>query len=247
MASPNVTALEVEDVSVVYPHQNQSAIEAISFKVATGTTASLLGPNGAGKSTLIKAILGIEPYTGNITVLNQPIQQASHLIGYVPQRYQINPAIPITVTEFLALALSRCNHPNHQVETLINQVMTWLHIGRLGSRTLDHLSGGQLQRVLIARAMVHQPKLLILDEPEAGIDVGAEQSLFNLLKDIRDNQQITILMASHELDVVYGFSDQVICINQRMVCTGKPQKVLTKETFQQLYGGDIRLYGHTHL
>lgn len=245
---PSSAAIECEQVTVRYPSKRVSTIDKITFQVKTGSIATLLGPNGAGKSTLIKAILGIIPFEGSIKIFGQPIQSQYLTIGYVPQRIAFDFKIPITVSELLHLALIGCQKCHHKRNRLVRQALKRVDMSKYSQTNLGQLSGGQLQRVLIARALVHQPKLLILDEPEAGIDVGAEQSLFELLQRLRQDEQVTILFASHELDVVYGFSDQVVCINRKLVCTGKPQTVLTKKTFTELYGGNITFYthGHTH-
>jgi len=243
---PNTPAIEVKDLSVKYPNHNTQATIGITFDIQKNKIATLLGPNGAGKSTIIKAILGILPYEGEIKIFGKSIRSSYASIGYVPQRYSFDQKIPITVYEFLKLALLSCTSCHKNKDKLIKESLEQVSLQKYERTTLSSLSGGQLQRILLARALVHKPKLLILDEPEAGIDVGAEQSLYSLLQKMRNETEVTILIASHELDVVYGYSDQVICINKRLVCTGKPNKVLNKETFLELYGGDITFYTHGH-
>lgn len=239
-------AISIKNVSVSYSGQATPTIEAISFDVKKGTIATLLGPNGAGKSTLIKAVLGLVDYHGEINLFGKKSNQLYNHIGYVPQRFSIDKNIPITVKEFLTLALINCPSCYSKKTKRISAALNAVDLKGFEHLNVSQLSGGQLQRVLLARALVHKPKLLILDEPEAGIDVGAEQSLYQLLQKLAKEKKLTILIASHELDVVYGYSDQVVCINHRLICTGKPKLVLNKDTFTQMYGGNITFYTHGH-
>ena len=119
-------------------------------------------------------------------------------------------------------------------------------VNLIGKKTekISDLSGGQLQRLLLARAIVHEPKFLILDEPEAGVDVGGEQLFYELLKNLSKKDGVTILLASHEVSLINQFADTVICINKQLVCYGKPKKVLTDDTFKKLYGGGVMYYSH---
>lgn len=231
--------LEVNNVSVQYPYAVESAIEQISFSLEPQTITALIGPNGSGKSTLIKAILGLIPYKGSIRLNEKPIEQSYAEIGYVPQRFSFDTTFPITVSEFIALSVD--NKPEK-----IEQVLRQVKMEGKAHAMLSQLSGGQLQRVLLARAIVHDPRILILDEPEAGVDIGGEQTFYTLLETMVKEKNITVLIATHELDIVYTFAENVLCLNRVLVCSGPPKQTLKKEMFTELYGRELQFYGHHH-
>ncbi len=233
--------LEVKDVTVRYPHTTHSAIEDISFELKPDSITALIGPNGSGKSTLLKAILGFVPFTGKIQLNGTTISTQLNKIGYVPQRFSFDTSFPITVHEFLHLA---CAQKSFDAE--INNLMDEVNMNGKDSKLLSSLSGGQLQRILLVRSLLQNPQLLILDEPEAGVDVGGEQSFYTLLQKLVIEKHLTVLIATHELDIVHTFADKVLCINQKLVCTGTPKSVLTQEMFQNLYGQHLKFYGHKH-
>ena len=236
------TALEVKDLTIIYPGSSHPAIESVSFTIEKGKIAAVIGPNGSGKTTLIKAILGLIDYQGEILVFGQPIAKMYQKIGYVPQRYSFDQTFPITVAEFISLVLLDKNN----IEKKVKNVLESVKAGDLYNRKLSRLSGGQLQRTLLARALVKNPDLLILDEPEAGIDVGGEQTFYDLVENLVENENITALIASHELDIVYTYAQEVICLNKKLLCMGPPRQVLNQETFEELYGRSLKFYGHAH-
>lgn len=237
-------ALEIKDLTVTYPGYSHPAIENVNFELEKGVIASVIGPNGSGKTTLIKSILGLVKYNGEIKVFGVPIDKAYHRIGYVPQKFNFDPTFPITVNEFISLTLYDLD--KYASGKAVRKALNFVEAAYLGKRRLSELSGGQLQRVLLARALAKEPELLLLDEPEAGVDVGGEQTFYDLLQKLVEEKEITALVSSHELDIVYTYAQQVICLNRRMLCVGQPRKVLDKETFEQLYGRDLKFYGHTH-
>lgn len=233
--------LDVQQVAVRYQGAIQNAIENISFQLEEHSITALIGPNGSGKSTLLKAILGFLPHSGTIQINGKPISDQYHLIGYVPQRFQFDTTFPITVHEFLHLACTKRSF-DHEIAELLNEV----NMNNKQDSLLSSLSGGQLQRILLVRSLLQNPHLLILDEPEAGIDIGGEQSFYVLLEKLVKEKNLTVLIATHELDIVYAFAKNVICINRTLVCTGAPKDVLTKQMFQNLYGHHLKFYGHEH-
>ncbi|HEX68264.1 MAG TPA: metal ABC transporter ATP-binding protein [bacterium] len=230
-------ALILEGVWAGYPG-TPGVLQDISLRIEEGTLNMLIGPNGAGKTTLLKVIMGfIKPYKGEIRVLGRTPEEARREIGYVPQRFQFDRTFPITVSEFLALS-----HPGKDL--FREEVITHVGIRDLLPLPLGSLSGGQLQRVLIARAMLKSPRLLLLDEPVSGVDLEGEKTFYELVNHFKYEHEVTILMVSHQLDVVLKFADQVICINRTLMCSGPPSRVLTKETFQKLFSKETVLYGH---
>jgi zinc transport system ATP-binding protein len=235
-------ALEIKNLNIHYPGLTYPAVESVSFSIEKGRIAAVIGPNGSGKTTLIKAILGLIDYQGEILIFGQPVEKMYQKIGYVPQRYSFDQTFPITVAEFISLVLP----DKEKAEKKVKNVLESVKAGDLYERKLSRLSGGQLQRTLLARALVKNPDLLILDEPEAGIDVGGEQTFYDLVENLVENKNITALIASHELDIVYTYAQEVICLNKRLLCLGPPRQVLNQETFEELYGRSLKFYGHTH-
>jgi ABC-type Mn2+/Zn2+ transport system ATPase subunit len=237
-----VPALEVEDLTVWFPGQERPAVEAVSFTLAEGQIAILIGPNGSGKSTVLRAILGLVPFTGTIRVFGQPAARARRDIGYVPQRLALDLSLPLTVREAICMPLPGARGP--AAEAGLAHFAGALGIADLLDRRLGVLSGGQLKRALIARAMITNPRLLLLDEPEAGIDVGGEQTLYEILARLVSHHGLTALVCSHELDLVYRYAHQVLCLDRRLQCTGAPADVLTADALAQLYGPVTALYRH---
>lgn len=237
LSPSNKTALDVRDLSVFYD-RSDPALDHVSFQVSPGSITVVIGPNGSGKSTLIKAILGLIEYEGEVRLFEAAASQKQHEIGYVPQRYMFDVQFPITALEFVQLAQV------HADKKEVTRVFSIVGAEKLITQQLRTLSGGELQRVLLARALVNKPKLLVLDEPEAGVDVGGEQTFYDLIETLAKQEQLSILLASHELDVVFAYADQVICLNKRMLCAGAPTKVLNQNTFAELYGKHVKFYDH---
>lgn len=235
-------ALEVKDLTVWFEGQEQPAVEDVSFGLDEGQIAILIGPNGSGKSTVLRAILGLVPSAGEVRVFGIPAGRARRQIGYVPQRLAFDLTLPLTVEEAIRMPLLGARGPDE--EDAVRHFAKALGIAGLLDRPLGALSGGQLKRAMIARAMVTKPRLLLLDEPEAGIDVGGEQTLYELLNRLVSHHRLTALICSHELDLVFRFADQVLCLNRRLQCTGPPADVLTAAALARLYGPATALYRH---
>ena len=230
-------AIEVAGASVSYG--NVSVLEDVSFTVPSGSITSIIGPNGSGKTTLLKACLGLIPLTrGKIRVLGGTPTEVRRHIGYVPQRFDFDRTFPVTVSEFIEFSA-----PDVSAKK-IKEYLQHLGSVHLLQKRLGELSGGELQRVLIVRAMLHDPEILYLDEPASGIDIGGEQSLYELITHLHEEHFNTIVMVSHEVDVVYGFSDNVICINKHMVCNGPPSEALTPKVLESLYGKGVGIHKH---
>ena len=212
---------------------DQSIIESLSFEVKRGDALTILGPNGAGKSVLLKTLLGLIPYKGEI-------EWATAIkIGYVPQRLPFIKDIPLTIRDFFNLKGS----PEKETEAILNSVGFKEDFSR---KKIGDLSSGQFQRVLIAWGLVGNPQVLLFDEPMTGVDISAEETIYNLLAKLKGEMDLTILLVTHDLSVVYKFSTDVICLNRQPICYGPPQEVLTPESLQRLYGGEVRYYQHKH-
>lgn len=231
MESAKSPLLEVTDLSVRINHA--SILEKVSFRVAEGDVMALVGPNGAGKSTLFRALLGLIPYKGTIT------WHGDIKIGYVPQKLSIEHDFPISVDEFIKLKGAK-DKEMHDVLASVG-LPSDIH-----QRPLGVLSGGEFQRVLIAWALVGSPNVLLFDEPTAGIDIGGEETIYQLLHQLQDVHGFTIILISHDLNVVYQYATNVLCINKKMICFGEPNDVLDPKSLAQLYGGEAKFYHHDH-
>ena len=223
-ACPPDTSALVSARGLSLSRGGRDLVIGVDLDVRPGEIVTLIGPNGAGKSTLVKLILGIErPDSGTI------LKPATTRIGYVPQRFEVDPAIPMTVAGFLALG--------HRVSNA--QVVAALMeagAGRLIDQQLTRLSGGETQRVLIARALLREPNLLVLDEPASGVDYTGEADLYQLIGDLRDKRKLGVLLVSHDLHVVMARSDRVLCLNGHVCCSGQPEAVAQHAEYARLFG-----------
>jgi zinc transport system ATP-binding protein len=235
-------AVELTGVTVWFEGQARPAVEDVTFGLDEGQIAILIGPNGSGKSTLLKAMLGLVPFRGRIRIFGMSAADARRSIGYVPQRLSFDLGLPLTVREAVRMPLLGARGP--EVDATVDHYVRTLAVEHLLDERLGHLSGGELKRVLIARAMVTNPRVLLLDEPEAGIDVGGERTLYDLLDRLVAHHGLTALVCSHDLDIVFGHADVVLCLNRRLQCSGPPTKVLTAETLAALYGPQMAMYRH---
>ncbi|MBU0649018.1 metal ABC transporter ATP-binding protein, partial [Patescibacteria group bacterium] len=205
----SVPAVEVKNLSVKYNHEE--VLKNLSFKIAPATITAIIGPNGAGKTTLIRAMLGLIPIQkGEITLFGKKsTTRCRHLRGhhadclhpgYVPQRYSFDKTFPITVREFLELAL-----PPNKKKNAVDQALREIGILKNKNQLLGQLSGGQIQRVLIARAVLGDPKLIFLDEPAFGIDIAGEKTFYELIGHLNKTHGSTCVLVSHEIDIVYKY------------------------------------------
>lgn len=241
----------VKGLTVRYPFAEATALENLTFTLESGTLTMLVGPNGSGKSTLLKTLLGLLPYKGKIEWQHKPTADGKvlaqrTLFGYVPQYLDVDRSLPLSVEDFLNLALLTCKHDAATKKELISESLSKVHATPLRRKLLGELSGGQRQRVILARALLHNPYLLILDEPSTGIDAQGEALLYELLRDLVAAKDITILVATHELEAVSLIADQVLCLNRSLVCSGHPQVALKPSVYQDLYGPYKKPYHHHH-
>lgn len=216
-------------------------LEDVTFSAEKGSVTAIIGPNGAGKTTLFRALLGLVPYQGEIHWAEPP------RIGYVPQRLMVDAQFPMTVAE-LFLFKMRTSLWRHRADAhaAIRRALEEVGLAHKVQARIGALSSGELQRALIAYALFENPTVLLFDEPTTGIDIGAETTVYELLRKIAKSRDLTLLLISHDLNVIYEFADQVICLNREMLCYGVPQKVLTPEALEQLYRGKAAFYAHEH-
>ena len=233
--------LDIQNLNVSF--DDDKVIDDLSFSIRKGEVIAIVGPNGAGKSVLFRALMGLVPYSGKID------WTPGLRISYVPQRFNIEKDFPLTTREFLRLKSKDQTKILAALESvgLKNKQTEMHHIKHhLLSQRLGWLSGGQLQRVLIAWAILDNPDVLLFDEPTTGIDVGGEETIYNLLKKLNDEMALTILLISHDLNIVYKYADSVLCLNKEKICFGSPREVLDPQALIKLYGGEARFYKHEH-
>ncbi len=243
-------ALSVKNLCVKV--NNRHLIENITFTVQEGSIVAIIGPNGAGKTTLVKAILGLMPFeTGSISLFGHPVKHGnSHVkVGYVPQRLKFDRTFPITVSELLSFTVPPfysfpfLKHSGGEEHIL--RLLETVGAHELKDRNIGTLSGGELQRVLVAKAIINNPKILFLDEPASGVDIEGQERFHDLILRLNREQRITIILVSHDLNVVYRFADNVLCMNRKLICSGKPEETLTDEVIKSIYGEMMGAYIHS--
>ncbi len=233
--------IDIRDVSLSYGHV--PVLEHINLQIEAEEFFGLIGPNGAGKTSLLRLVLGLDsPDSGSISVLGEDPVRARSRIGYVPQHPTFRRDFPITVAEVIRLGQLGSNLPTQVLDIKLNTVMVALELEQMTDRQIGTLSGGQLQRVLIARALACEPELLILDEPTANIDLRAEQDIFSLLRQYNDH--MTIIVVSHDVGFISGFVHRAGCLNRTLVCHRTED--ISGKTIEELYGSPIRMINHSH-
>lgn len=231
----NEALIQLSKVSFVI--SGNDILQNIDLNIQKNEITTIIGPNGAGKSTLIKLICGLLPASsGDIT------RRKNLSIGYMPQKLHLDPSMPIKVSRFLSLADESKLAREHAMEKA--------GVARLANSSMHSLSGGELQRVLLARALLRRPQLLVLDEPLQGVDINGQTALYELIGSLRDELDCAIVMVSHDLHLVMAQTDQVICLNQHVCCHGKPESVTRHPEYLKLFGQtaleNIAVYTHHH-
>lgn len=227
--------IRLEQVGVTFAGQN--VLENIALSVEPGQIVTLIGPNGAGKTTLVRAVLGLlKPHSG--TVWRKPKLR----VGYMPQKLHVDPTLPLSVLRFLRLVpgVDRARAQAALKEVGAEHVI---------DNPVQSISGGEMQRVLLARALLREPELLVLDEPVQGVDVAGQAELYSLITRLRDRHGCGVLMVSHDLHLVMSTTDQVVCLNRHVCCSGHPEQVSGDPAFVELFGKNaqsLAIYHHHH-
>ncbi|MDH0749347.1 zinc ABC transporter ATP-binding protein ZnuC [Pseudomonas sp. GD03842] len=227
--------IRLKGVSVTRTGQN--VLDNIQLSVRPGEIVTLIGPNGAGKTTLVKAVLGLlKPDAGDVW------RKPRLRVGYMPQKLHVDATLPLSVLRFLRLVPG------------VDRAMALAALAEVGAeRVIDSplqgISGGEMQRVLLARALLRKPELLVLDEPVQGVDVAGQAELYALITQLRDRHQCGVLMVSHDLHLVMSTTDQVVCLNRHVCCSGHPEQVSNDPAFVELFGQNapsLAIYHHHH-
>jgi len=220
--------------------QGKTILHDVSLTLQAGKILTVIGPNGAGKSTLIRILLGLEtPESGEV------YRKPKLRIGYVPQKMSIDSLLPLTVERFVSLS-SRSFSNTAKAKDSLEET----GVKHLAKQAIQQLSGGEFQRVLLARALLRKPELLILDEPAQGVDVTGQAELYEQIAALKDKYGFGVLMVSHDLHLVMQKTDQVLCLNQHICCSGQPDDVSKHPEFQRLFGDlpteGLAVYTHHH-
>lgn len=260
--------LEVEDLAIGY--DSHIAVDKISFDVQEGDVLGIVGPNGAGKTTLFRAILGLQKYSGKIKLFgleDSKYHSLIPLIGYVPQKVIFEPNFPATVYDVVSMGilpnkklvkgikiLQQCgccwNQFYSDLGNNSKKVMASLKtvgIESLKNRRIGELSGGELQRVFIAKSLVKDPLLLILDEPVTSVDVESQNKFYELIKKINQENQITIVWSSHDLDAISKYASRVACMNKKLFFHGDKEDFFTNKDLLKTYTeSSMQMHMHDH-
>ena len=228
--------IETHDLDIRLGHTD--VLSHVNLHIDRGEIVTIVGPNGSGKSTLLRTIIGaIRPSSGQI------IRAPGLRIGYVPQKLHIDPTLPMTVERFL-------NLPRRHSASDTAEALHQAGLPDLANRQMSDLSGGQFQRVLLARALMEKPDLLILDEATQGLDQPGSAAFYRRIEEVRQTLNCAVLMVSHELHVVMSASDRVICLNGHICCEGKPEVVASAPEYRAIFGsgtgGALAIYRHDH-
>jgi zinc transport system ATP-binding protein len=243
-------AVEVRDARVSF--DGQPVLRGVNLHIPKGQLVALIGPNGSGKTTLLRALVGLQPLdAGEIKLFGTAnLQKGLQRVGYVPQRLTLDRSFILSVREFLALRLQETRNwfwqGHRRTDELIQATLADIGVAGLFDRPLAQLSGGQLQRVLIAFSLLKQPELLLLDEPTAGVDTPGEKTFYELIGDVQKKHHLTVVLVSHDLSMVYKHASWVYALNGVICCEGSPEHVMNAESLKQAYGIHVSPYEHHH-
>lgn len=225
--------LSVKDLHVSFGRR--AVIQGLTFELHASDCLAIIGPNGSGKTVLLKALLNLIPYQGKIR------WSPEVRLGYVPQKMAGDQQLPLRVRELLMAKARVRKLPVSQLDVVSGEVGL---TRQLLDTAVGTLSGGQFQKVLIAFALLGRPNVLLFDEPTASLDELSEERIYELLHSLKERKGMTVVLASHDLSVVYRYATQVLCMSRGKPCMGPPREVLTPERLEELYGGPSKYYGH---
>jgi ABC-type Mn2+/Zn2+ transport system ATPase subunit len=243
-------AVEVRDLRVSFG--DTQVLRGVNLRVPQGQIVALIGPNGSGKTTLLRCLLGLQKYSeGEVRIFGERnLDKVLPRVGYVPQKLALERSFILSVREFLALRLRSTRNwffkSHKQLDDLIKPALVHIGVEELLDRPIAQLSGGQLQRVLIAYALLSKPDLLLLDEPTAGVDTPGEETFYDLIAHVQRQYKLTVILVSHDLSMVYSHASRVYALNGVICCEGPPEQVMNAESLKQAYGIHATPYAHHH-
>ncbi len=248
LPSAEPPAIRFEGVTLGY--DGVTALEGVSLEVPRSTFVGVIGPNGSGKTSLLKAILGLLlPVRGRIYVGDVCCHQLKVVrreIGYVPQASRVDPYFPAKVLDVVLMGLypglGLLRRPGEAGRRHALEALDAVGMAEFATRPAGHLSGGQLQRVLIARALVRNPRILLLDEPSTGLDVRSQGAVMDLIHRTHRERGLTTLLVTHDVNLVYPYLDLVLALNRRVYAYGPPGEALVKEVLDEMYGVDVHIH-----
>lgn len=242
--------VETRDLHVAFA--GRPVLRGVNLRLRRGQLVALIGPNGSGKTTLLRCLVGLQqPDAGEVRLFGETDpRRALPRVGYVPQRFALERSFVLSVREFLALRLARTRHwfwrRHEQTDAAIRAWLAEIGVEPLLDRSLAQLSGGELQRVLIAFSLLLEPELLLLDEPTAGVDTPGELTFYELIAEIQQRRQLTVLLVSHDLSMVCRHARWVYALNGVICCEGPPEAVMNAESLKQAFGIHTSPYHHQH-
>ncbi len=245
--------LAVEAHGVRVSFDGRPVLRGVDLHIPRGQLVALIGPNGSGKTTLLRCLLGLQKVdAGEIKLFGESdLRRVLPRVGYVPQRLPLDRSFVLSVREFLSLRLRQTRHwfwkSNRVIDQIISETLVEIGAEPLLDRLVGQLSGGQLQRVLIAFSLLSNPELLLLDEPTAGVDTPGEQTFYELIAGVHKRHKLTVVLVSHDLSMVYKHASWVYALNGVICCEGSPEHVMNAESLQQAYGIHVSPYHHHHV
>ena len=236
----------VKVTSLSFEYGSEKILDDISFSVDEGDFLGIVGPNGAGKTTLFFCMLGlIDGYNGEIKIFGEDIRRNKKIlkqIGYIPQRKSIDRRFPLTIKELVSLSITNKSYIDN-----VDKVLRYVDLYDNRNKIIGQLSGGQQQRVLIAKALVNNPKMLMLDEPTNGLDQTSQDNFYLFLKQLNDEEKITIIWTSHDLDAVNRLSNKISCINKKMFYHGTKDDFFSNDNNLKKYSeSQMQIHMHSH-
>jgi zinc/manganese transport system ATP-binding protein len=241
-AAPTAETLRVDQVSVSLA--GRQILDEVSFAINAGQFTGLIGPNGAGKTTLLRVILGLQrPTAGSVTVLGRPRSPRNQPVGYVPQKVLLDPDMPMRARDLIALGMDGGRYglrlPSRDRSQAVAEMLQAVDAERFADARVGNLSGGEQQRVLIAHALISRPRLLLLDEPLANLDLRSGQEIIGLLHRIAREQQIAVLLSAHEMNPLLPVMDRIVYLAGGQAASGITGQVVTGEVLSRLYGHPV--------
>lgn len=236
------SVLKVQNLRVAFG--GEAVLSNVSFEVEKGDVLAIIGPNGAGKTVLFRSLLGILPHEGTVEWMENV------KVGYVPQKLSVSRDLPLSVLDFLKLKGTSETEIYEALKAVGMRSGEFADEHHFRSHILNarigELSGGQFQRIMIAYALIDHPDVLLFDEPTTGIDIGGEETIYNLLGKLHREHGLTIFLITHDFNVVYRHAEKVLCLNKEKVCFGSPKEALDPKILEDLYGAQIGIYQHEH-